>query len=57
MRENKPKKHRKRISRCVECNEPLRHIQHNQWMCQQSPSKCEMSTKVVWLSNPVEEEE
>lgn len=57
MSENKTKKHRKRISRCVECKEPLRHIQNNQWMCQQSPSKCNLSAKVVWLSNPAEEEE
>lgn len=57
MSENKTKKHRKRISRCVECKEPLRHIQNNQWMCQQSPSKCSFSAKVVWLNNPAEEEE
>ena len=57
MSENKPKKHRRRISRCVECKEPLRHIQNNQWMCQQSPAKCKFSTKVVYLNNPTEEEE
>ena len=57
MSENKPKKHRRRINRCVECKEPLKHIQNNQWMCDQSPVKCNFSAKVVWLSNPIEEEE
>jgi len=57
MSENKTKKHRRRISRCVECKEPLKHIANNQWMCDQSPTVCVMSTKVIWLSNPTEEEE
>lgn len=48
---------RKKINRCTECNEPLRHIQNNQWMCQQSPTKCKSSTKVLYLNNPELEEE
>ena len=48
---------RKKINRCVECNTPLKHVQSNQWMCDQSPSNCNMSIKVVFLDNPVQEEE
>jgi len=57
MSEKNSKKHRRRINRCVECKNPLRHIQNNQWMCDQAPSKCNFSAKVVWLSNVIEEEE
>jgi hypothetical protein len=45
---------RKRINRCDECKEPLKNIQNNQWMCQQSPTKCNKSTKVKFIH---EEEE
>jgi hypothetical protein len=45
---------RKIINRCDECKEPLRNIQTNQWMCQQSPTKCKQSTKVLFIH---EEEE
>jgi|13_taG_2_1085334.scaffolds.fasta_scaffold29621_6 hypothetical protein len=45
---------RKIINRCEECKEPLRNIQNNQWMCQQSPIKCTKSTKVKFIH---EEEE
>ena len=48
---------RRRINRCVECKEPLRHIISNQWMCDQSPIKCKLSTKVLFLNNPADEEE
>jgi hypothetical protein len=48
---------RRRINRCVECKEPLRHISSNQWMCDQSSAKCKMSIKVVYLNNPADEEE
>lgn len=48
---------RNKINRCSVCKEPLRHIQNNQWMCQQSPSKCTISTKVVYISDKKEEEE
>ena len=48
---------RKKINRCVECKEPLKHIQNNQWMCDQSPNNCKLSIKVVYLNNPVQEEE
>jgi len=48
---------RKKINRCVECKEPLRHIQNNQWMCEQSPNNCKMSIKVIYLNNPAQEEE
>jgi hypothetical protein len=48
---------RRRINRCVECKETLRHISSNQWMCDQAPSKCKMSIKVVYLNNPADEEE
>jgi len=44
----------KKINRCDECKEPLRNIQTNQWMCQQSPTKCKQSTKVMFIH---EEEE
>ena len=27
-------------------------MQSNQWMCDQSPSNCKMSIKVVFLDNP-----
>lgn len=50
MKENKPKKHRRRINRCVGCKEPLKSIGGNRWMCDQAPSKCNFSTKVLWLS-------
>jgi hypothetical protein len=48
---------RKRINRCVECKEPLKHLDNNKWMCDQSPSKCSMSIKVIFLNNPADEEE
>jgi len=44
---------RKRINRCVECKEPLKHLNNNQWMCDQSPSNCPLSIKVIYLNNPV----
>ena len=47
---------RKKINRCVECNTPLKHVQLNKWMCDQSPSSCTMSIKVVFLNNPEEKE-
>ena len=43
---------RRRINRCVECKEPLKHMQSNQWMCDQSPNNCKMSIKVIFLDNP-----
>jgi hypothetical protein len=45
---------RKIIKRCEECKEPLKNIQNNQWMCDQSPSKCKASAKVKFIH---EEEE
>ena len=57
MSENKPKKHRKRINKCVECKEPLKRINNNQWMCDQAPSKCGFSAKVVYLSKAEKLEE
>ena len=48
---------RRRINRCVECNTPLKHIANNKWMCDQSPSNCKMSIKVVFLDNPVQDNE
>ena len=48
---------RKIIKRCEECKEPLKHINNNQWMCDQSPTRCVQSTKVLFLNNPNEEEE
>ena len=46
---------RKKINRCIECKEPLKHIANNQWMCDQSPSQCINSAKVVYIL--AEEEE
>ncbi len=43
---------RRKINRCMECNAPLKHIQNNQWMCDQSPSNCKLSAKVSFLNNP-----
>lgn len=48
---------RRKIHRCLECTKPLKNIQTNQWMCDQSPSMCNMSTKVLFLDKPSEEEE
>ena len=48
---------RRRINRCVECNTPLKHVQLNKWMCDQSPSSCTMSIKVVFLNNPEEKDD
>tara|TARA_B100001250_G_scaffold412184_1_gene442728 strand:- start:369 stop:518 length:150 start_codon:yes stop_codon:yes gene_type:complete len=47
---------RRKINRCSECNEPLKHVQTNQWMCQQSPSKCKASAKIKFITM-IEEEE
>jgi len=47
---------RRKIHRCNECNEPLRHVQTNQWMCQQSPSRCKQSTKIIFMATKEEEE-
>ena len=43
---------RRRINKCVECNTPLKHLDNNKWMCDQAPSKCSMSIKVIFLDNP-----
>ncbi len=43
---------RRKINRCVECREPLKHVQTNQWMCDQSPTNCVMSIKIIYLNNP-----
>jgi hypothetical protein len=48
---------RKKINRCDECKQPLKHIQTNQWMCDQSPSNCILSLKILFLNNPEDEEE
>ena len=48
---------RRRINRCINCNEPLKHIQSNQWMCDQSLKNCIMSLKVIFLNNPEEKDE
>ena len=48
---------RRRINRCVECTKPLKNIQTNQWMCDQAPSKCKMSIKVIFLDNPEHKDE
>tara|TARA_B100001057_G_C22761874_1_gene916131 strand:- start:666 stop:824 length:159 start_codon:yes stop_codon:yes gene_type:complete len=48
---------RKKINRCIECKEPLKHIQNNKWMCNQSPINCRLSTKVIFLNNPEEKDE
>ena len=48
---------RKRINRCVECKEPLKHVDNNKWMCDQAPSKCSMSIKVIFLNNPEQKDE
>ena len=47
----------KKINRCVECKPPLKHIDNNKWMCDQSPSNCKMSIKVIFLNNPEEKED
>jgi hypothetical protein len=46
---------RKRINRCNECKELLKNIQTNQWMCQQSLTKCKQSTKVLFIHEEEEE--
>ena len=48
---------RKKINRCVECNEPLKHVMTNKWMCDQSPSNCKLSAKIKFLNNPEEKED
>ena len=48
---------RRKINRCVECKAPLKHISNNKWMCDQSPSNCNMSIKVIFLNNPEEKED
>ena len=48
---------RRRINKCVECNTPLKHIQLNKWMCDQSPTMCVLSAQVKFLNNPEEKED
>ena len=48
---------RRKIHRCVECKAPLKHISNNKWMCDQSPSNCKMSIKVIFLNNPEEKDD
>ena len=48
---------RRKINRCSECNQPLKNIQTNQWMCDQNSSVCEKSLKVIFISIIEEEEE
>ena len=48
---------RRKINRCVECKAPLKHISNNKWKCDQSPSYCNMSIKVIFLNNPEEKED
>ena len=45
---------RKKINRCSECNEPLKHVINKKWMCDQSPSRCKASAKIKFIQ---EEEE
>ena len=46
---------RRKINRCSECNQPLKNIQTNQWMCDQNSSVCANSLKVIFIK--IEEEE
>ena len=46
---------RKKIKRCIECNEPLKNVQTNQWMCDQNSTVCTGSLKIIFFS--IEEEE
>ena len=40
-----------KIPKCVECEKPLKHVQNNQWMCQQSLNMCKNSTRVIFVEN------
>ena len=48
---------RRKINRCSECNQPLKNIQTNQWMCDQNSSVCQKSLKVIFIPMKDEEEE
>ena len=48
---------RKKIIRCEVCKEPLKHVQNNQWMCDQNLTQCDNSLKIVFTEEPIEEEE
>ena len=48
---------RRKIYRCVECKTPLKHVDNNKWMCDQSPSNCKMSIKIVFLNQPQKKDE
>ncbi len=48
---------RKKINRCEICKEKLKHVQNNQWMCDQNLAKCKNSLKIVFIEEPLEEEE
>jgi hypothetical protein len=43
---------RKKINRCIECENPLKHLSNNKWMCDQSPTVCALSAQVKFLNNP-----
>ena len=45
-----------KIPKCSVCTKQLRHVQNNQWMCQQSGSHCINSLKIIYYSAPEEEE-
>ena len=37
------------MNKCSSCKNPLKHVQNNQWMCDQSLNVCEESTKIVFI--------
>ena len=43
---------RRKINRCIQCENPLKHLDNNKWMCDQSPTVCVLSTQVKFLNNP-----
>ena len=47
---------RRKINRCSECNEPLKHVMHNKRMCDQSPSRCKGSGKIKFIHTQEGEE-
>lgn len=47
---------RRKIKRCSECNEPLKHVMNNKWWCDQSPSVCKESAKIKFINIKEEEE-
>ena len=36
------------VYKCKECGNPMKHVQTNQWMCDQNRTNCSQSLKIIF---------